>query len=174
MNKNYNYCKDTKLSLLIQDISKKNPLKRRLSLFNLITFGMGAMIGGGIFVLPGIASYNIGPAVSISFLLAGLLSICVALLYSQLAIKIPSSGGCYVYAQICLGDMIGYITAITLIVVESLSMASVANGCSAYIKGLFLFLNKDFLLKIFIFKEFNFLAYYIIKNRTLLCEAYKR
>ena len=168
MNILYNHFKKRKLSSVLKIVGSKNILKRRLTLFHIIIFGIGAMIGGGVFILPGLASYSIGPSVFISFLFAGVLSISIALSYSELSIHIPSSGGCYVYAEVCLGKMIGYVTAITLITVESLSMASVANGCASYIIGFFSFLNKEYILNIFIFKEFNFLPSIVVLLATAI------
>lgn len=150
-----NHFKKKSLLLVLDEVEKKNTLNRKLTLFNLIIFGVGAMIGGGIFVLPGVASYQTGPAVTLSFLIAGLLCMSVAFCYAKLSSHIPSSGGCYVYADVCLGKIFGYVTAITLIIVESLSMASVANGCASYSAELAKFLNFE-IERYLIFYECNF------------------
>jgi len=155
------------LALVLDKINNKNALSRKLTLFNLIIFGVGAMIGGGIFVLPGIASYQTGPAITLSFLIAGLLCMSVAFCYAELSSHIPSSGGCYVYADVCLGKIFGYITGITLISVESLSMASISNGCASYIVGLGDFFDLD-IAQYFIFYEYNFLPATVIFLSTLI------
>jgi APA family basic amino acid/polyamine antiporter len=155
------------LALILEQVDRKNGLSRKLTLFNLIIFGVGAMIGGGIFVLPGIASYQTGPAVTLSFLIAGILCMSIAFCYAELSSHIPSSGGCYVYAEVCLGKIFGYMTAITLIFVESLSMASVSNGCASYVAGLGSFLNIN-LGQYFMFYKYNLLPPIIVCLSTLI------
>jgi len=155
------------LSLVLEQIDKKNFLSRKLTLFNIIIFGVGAMIGGGIFVLPGVASYQTGPAVTLSFLTAGMLCTGVAFCYAELSSHIPSSGGCYVYADVCLGRIVGYMTAILLIFVESFSMASVSNGCASYIVGLGKFFNLN-LGQYFLFHKYNLLPPIIVSLSTLI------
>lgn len=80
-------------------------MKRALGPVNLTALGIGAIIGGGIFVLSGtVAAQNSGPAVVLSFVLAGIASVFAALCYSEFASLVPMSGSAYTYGYATLGE----------------------------------------------------------------------
>src|SRR6202171_5007445 len=85
-------------------------LKRALGPLNLTALGIGAIIGTGIFVLTGtVAAQNAGPAVILSFILAGIASVFAALCYSEFASLVPMSGSAYTYAYATLGEFVAWI-----------------------------------------------------------------
>lgn len=87
-------------------------LERDLGLFPVIAISMGAMIGSGIFILPGLAMAEAGPAVILAFFIAGLLVIPAALAISELGTAMPEAGGDYVFIERGLGPGIGTIAGI--------------------------------------------------------------
>ncbi len=111
-------------------------LKRCLSAFDLTFMGIGAIIGTGIFVLTGIAAavYS-GPAVIISFILAGLASAFAALAYAELAASVGGSGSAYGYSYAAFGEIIAWMVGWDLILEYAVSVAAVANGWSGYFEN---------------------------------------
>src|SRR6185312_12218405 len=90
----------------IQQESQRGELKRTLSASNLVSLGIGCIIGTGIFVMTGqAAALYAGPAIIISFLLAGLCCAFAALCYAELASMLPVSGSAYSYAYASLGEI---------------------------------------------------------------------
>ncbi|MGE4356743.1 amino acid permease [Halothiobacillus sp.] len=111
-------------------------LKRCLGAFDLTFMGIGAIIGTGIFVLTGIAAavYS-GPAVIISFILAGLASGFAALAYAELATSVGGSGSAYGYSYAAFGEIIAWMVGWDLILEYAVSVAAVANGWSGYFEN---------------------------------------
>lgn len=111
-------------------------LKRCLGAFDLTFMGIGAIIGTGIFVLTGIAAavYS-GPAVIISFILAGLASGFAALAYAELAASVGGSGSAYGYSYAAFGEIIAWMVGWDLILEYAVSVAAVANGWSGYFEN---------------------------------------
>jgi APA family basic amino acid/polyamine antiporter len=108
-------------------------LKRELGPVALVTLGIGAVIGTGIFVLSGIvASQNAGPALTISIVLAGIACVFAGLCYAELASMIPVAGSAYTYAYATMGEIIAWIIGWDLVLEYSLSSSTVAVGWSAY------------------------------------------
>lgn len=108
-------------------------LKRCLSAFDLTFLGIGAIIGTGIFVLTGIgAAVYSGPAVILSFVLAGLASGFAALAYAELASSVGGSGSAYGYSYAAFGEIIAWLVGWDLILEYAVSVAAVANGWSGY------------------------------------------
>src|SRR6476661_7946994 len=109
-------------------------LKRALGALNLTALGIGAIIGGGIFVLTGtVAAQNAGPAVVLSFVLAGVASVFAALCYSEFASLVPMSGSAYTYGYATLGELFAWIIGWDLILEYALSATTVAIGWSGYV-----------------------------------------
>ena len=106
-------------------------LKRVLGPTQLVTLGVGAIIGTGIFVLTGqAAAANAGPAIVISMLIAGVTSVLAALCYSEFAASVPVAGSAYTYAYATLGEIIAWIIGWDLILEYALGSATVAVGWS--------------------------------------------
>jgi len=109
-------------------------LKRALGALNLTMLGIGAIIGTGIFVLTGtVAALNAGPAVVLSFVLAGVASIFAALCYSEFASLVPMAGSAYTYGYATLGEVIAWIIGWDLILEYALGAVTVAIGWSGYV-----------------------------------------
>src|SRR6266704_1558407 len=109
-------------------------LKRALGALNLTMLGIGAIIGTGIFVLTGtVAAQNAGPAVVLSFVLAGVASIFAALCYSEFASLVPMAGSAYTYGYATLGEVFAWIIGWDLILEYALGAVTVSIGWSGYV-----------------------------------------
>src|SRR6201997_1588922 len=109
-------------------------LKRALGATNLTMLGIGAIIGTGIFVLTGtVAAQNAGPAVVLSFVLAGVASIFAALCYSEFASLVPMAGSAYTYGYATLGELFAWIIGWDLILEYALGAVTVSIGWSGYV-----------------------------------------
>jgi APA family basic amino acid/polyamine antiporter len=109
-------------------------LKRALGPLNLTALGIGAIIGTGIFVLTGtVAAQNAGPAVILSFVLAGVASVFAALCYSEFASLVPMAGSAYTYSYATLGEFVAWIIGWDLVLEYALSATTVAIGWSGYV-----------------------------------------
>jgi len=107
-------------------------LKRALGVVNLITLGIGAIIGAGIFVLTGSAAAQYaGPAIVISFILAGTGCLFAGLCYAEFASLIPIAGSAYTYGYATLGELFAWIIGWDLILEYAFGAATVASGWSA-------------------------------------------
>ncbi|HXZ80999.1 MAG TPA: amino acid permease [Terriglobales bacterium] len=109
-------------------------LKRALGPLNLITLGIGAIIGAGIFVLTGAAAAQYaGPAIVLSFILAGIACAFAGLCYSEFASLIPIAGSAYTYGYATLGEIFAWIIGWDLILEYAFGAATVASGWSGYV-----------------------------------------
>jgi len=107
-------------------------LRRALGAVNLVTLGIGAIIGAGIFVLTGAAAAQYsGPAIVISFLLAGVGCLFAGLCYAEFASLIPIAGSAYTYGYATLGEIFAWIIGWDLILEYAFGAATVASGWSA-------------------------------------------
>ncbi len=115
----------------------EHSLKRALGPVNLITLGIGAIIGTGIFVLTGqAAATNAGPAIVISFCLAGIGCAFAGLCYAEFASLIPIAGSAYTYGYATLGEIFAWIIGWDLILEYAFGAATVASGWSGYFVSL--------------------------------------
>lgn len=113
-------------------------MKRCLGRLDLVAVGIGAIIGTGIFVLTGIAAaQNAGPAVIVSFLIAGIVSGLSAFSYSEMASMVPISGSAYTYTYATLGEFMAWIIGWDLMLEYLVGSATVAVGWSAYVVSFF-------------------------------------
>ena len=111
-----------------------NPLSRALGPVNLITLGIGAIIGAGIFVLTGTAAAPYaGPAIVLSFILAGFACVFAGLCYAEFASLIPIAGSAYTYGYATLGEIFAWIIGWDLILEYAFGAATVASGWSGYV-----------------------------------------
>ncbi|MEO5799702.1 MAG: amino acid permease [Gemmatimonadales bacterium] len=108
-------------------------LKRSLSATNLVLLGIGAIIGAGIFVLTGTAAANFaGPAIVISFIIAGFGCLFAGLCYAEFASMIPVAGSAYTYGYATLGELVAWIIGWDLILEYLFAASTVAVGWSGY------------------------------------------
>ncbi|MGH7727576.1 MAG: amino acid permease [Vulcanimicrobiaceae bacterium] len=115
------------------DASRPLGLKRTLGAASLAAMGIGAIIGTGIFVLTGVAAATrAGPALTLSFIVAGIASAFAALCYSEVASRIPISGSAYTFAYASLGEFVAWIIGWDLVLEYALGAATVSIGWSGY------------------------------------------
>src|ERR1700723_961704 len=127
------------LSILTKEANEvgENTLRRSLGPVNLITLGIGAIIGAGIFVLTGqAAALHAGPAVMLSFVFAGITCAFAGLCYAEFASLIPIAGSAYTYGYATLGEFVAWIIGWDLVLEYAFGAATVASGWSGYFVGL--------------------------------------
>jgi basic amino acid/polyamine antiporter, APA family len=109
-------------------------LRRDLSALDLTVFGVGVTIGTGIFVLTGVAAATkAGPAIALSFVVAGIACGLAALCYAELASAVPVAGSAYTFSYATLGELIAWIIGWDLVLEFTLGAAAVAKGWSKYL-----------------------------------------
>src|SRR3954470_5694976 len=127
--------KDT--DALVRDTEAKGEsLQRVVGLLDLTALGLGAIIGTGIFVVIGEAIGDSGPAIILSFLLAGVTCAFSALAFAELASTIPVAGSAYTYSYATLGELIAWIIGWDLILEYAVSVAAIAVGWGQYFNDL--------------------------------------
>ncbi len=116
---------------------KKSDLKRVLGKWSLTSIGIGAIIGGGIFVLTGkVAYFNAGPALALSFVIAGIACIFAALCYAEFASMLPVEGSAYAYAYGTVGEFFAWLIGWGLILEYGMGAMTVAVSWSGYFNKL--------------------------------------
>ncbi|SEM47337.1 basic amino acid/polyamine antiporter, APA family [Luteibacter sp. UNCMF331Sha3.1] len=119
------------------EVGQRKDFRRVLGLWQLTAIGIGGIIGVGIFVLAGQqAAMNAGPAVALSFIIAGFGSACAALCYAEFAGLIPVTGSAYTYGYAVLGEGAAWIIGWDLLLEYALVVAVVAIGWSGYVQVL--------------------------------------
>jgi APA family basic amino acid/polyamine antiporter len=109
------------------------PLKRTLSGWSLVSLGIGGIIGAGIFVLTGhAAAAHAGPAIVLSFVLAGIACTFAGFCYAEMASSVPIAGSAYTYAYTTMGEFIAWVIGWDLILEYALGATTVAIGWSGY------------------------------------------
>ncbi|HUG04546.1 MAG TPA: amino acid permease [Steroidobacteraceae bacterium] len=112
-------------------------LKRVLTARHLVLLGIGAVIGAGIFVMTGNAAANYaGPAIILSFMMAGIACAFAGLCYAEFAAMLPVSGSAYSYAYATLGELVAWFIGWNLVLEYTFAAATVAVGWSGYFTGL--------------------------------------
>jgi APA family basic amino acid/polyamine antiporter len=121
------------LSLLLEEMAGENRLRRVLGPVELTSLGVGCIIGTGIFVLTGIAAHDkAGPALTLSFVIAGAACVLAALCYAEFASMVPVAGSAYTYAYATLGELFAWIIGWDLVLEYTIAAATVAHGWSHY------------------------------------------
>ena len=124
------------LALLLEEAAGENRLHRVLGPVQLTALGVGAIIGAGIFVATGAAAHNVaGPALMLSYVVAGITCIFAALCYAEFASMVPVAGSAYTYAYATLGELFAWIIGWDLVLEYGVSSAAVATGWSAYFQS---------------------------------------
>jgi APA family basic amino acid/polyamine antiporter len=121
------------LSMLLEEMKGENRLRRVLGPWHLTSLGVGAIIGTGIFVLTGVAAHDkTGPALVLSFVVAGMACIFAALCYAEFASMVPVAGSAYTYAYATLGELMAWIIGWDLVLEYTVASSAVAHGWSHY------------------------------------------
>jgi APA family basic amino acid/polyamine antiporter len=124
------------LSQLLAEMAGENRLRRVLGPVQLTSLGVGAIIGAGIFVATGAAAHNVaGPALMISYVVAGITCVFAALCYAEFASMVPVAGSAYTYAYATLGELFAWMIGWDLILEYAVGSATVANGWSGYFQS---------------------------------------
>ncbi len=128
-----------KTIIQIQQEAANTVLKRTLGKWNLLSLGIGCIIGAGIFVMTGTAAANhAGPAIIMSFVFTGIACAFVGLCYAELASLLPISGSAYTYAYATLGEVFAWVMGWLLLLEYGVAAATVAVGWSGYINSFLL------------------------------------
>jgi len=123
-------------------LNNHSSLRRCLTATDITLLGIGAIIGAGVFVLTGIAAATkAGPAISVSYILAGLASMFTALAYAELSASIGGCGSAYNYAFAAFGELIAWVIGWALLLEYSVAVSSVAIGWSGYVNNALQSLN---------------------------------
>jgi basic amino acid/polyamine antiporter, APA family len=124
------------LSLLLEELKGENRLRRVLGPVQLTSLGVGAVIGAGIFVSIGaVARQTAGPALMLSYAVAGIVCVFAALCYAEFASMVPVAGSAYTYAYATLGELFAWIIGWDLVLEYAVSSATVADGWSGYFQS---------------------------------------
>jgi APA family basic amino acid/polyamine antiporter len=124
------------LQLLLEEMAGEHRLRRVLGPVTLSSLGIGAIIGAGIFVSTGaIAKQTAGPALMLSYVVAGMVCIFAALCYAEFASMVPVAGSAYTYAYATLGELLAWIIGWDLVLEYAVGSAVVANGWSGYFQS---------------------------------------
>src|ERR1044071_8891765 len=118
-----------------EDMPEEHRLKKSLSWPHLVALGVGAIVGTGILTLIGVGAGKAGPAVILSFAIAGVICACAALAYAEVATMIPASGSAYTYSYVVFGELIAWMIGVALILEYTLVVSAVAVGWSGYAAG---------------------------------------
>ncbi len=115
--------------------AEKKSLKRTLGWFQLTLFGIGCVIGTGIFVLTSVGAQKAGPGLMLAFAIAGLVCIVAALCYAEIASMIPVAGSAYTYSYATIGEFFAWTVGWALIMEYAIAAGAVSVGWSGYFTG---------------------------------------
>src|SRR3990167_6476194 len=156
-----------------QEPSQESALHRTLNAFDLTMFGIGAIIGAGVFVITGIAAATKGgPAIVVSYVIAGTAALFAALAYTELASSVGGTGSAYSYAYTGFGEIIAWLIGWDLLLEYAMSVSTVAIGWAGYVKNLLaslhIYLPNSLTSNPFEGGVINLLAIFIIVCITIL------
>ena len=124
------------LTQLLND-NKKVQLNQTLSAFDLIILGVGAIVGTGIFILPGtVSALHSGPGIVFSFIIAAIVCAFAAMCYSEFSSALPVTGSAYTYSYIVYGELVAWLVGWALLLEYGLATAAVSTGWSGYFVSL--------------------------------------
>lgn len=118
-----------------EEMPEEQRLAQTLHWGHLIALGVGAIVGTGILTLIGVGAAKAGPAVMLSFAIAGAICACAALAYAEVATMIPASGSAYTYSYVVFGELIAWMIGVALVLEYTLVVSAVAVGWSGYAAG---------------------------------------
>lgn len=125
----------------VKEIGASSNLSKTLGSFDLILLGLGAIIGSGVFTLTGIVAASAGPAVMVSYGIAGVTCIFVALAYTELATMLPTSGSIYTYSYVAFGEIFAWLMASVIILELVFASGAIAASWSGYVQSLLISAN---------------------------------
>jgi basic amino acid/polyamine antiporter, APA family len=122
--------------LVAETNDRNEQLKKAIGSLDIIALGIGGTIGTGVFVIIGEAIGDTGPAIILSFVIAGLTALFSAFSYAELASAVPVSGSAYTYIYATMGELIAWVIGWDLILEYGLSIAAIASGWGEYLNNL--------------------------------------
>ncbi|CAM9000827.1 unnamed protein product [Rhodiola kirilowii] len=132
----------------------QHEMKKNLNWWDLMWFGVGSIMGAGIFVLTGEAARNgAGPAVVLSYLISGIAALLSVLCYTEFAVELPVAGGSFAYLRVELGDFVAYIAAGNILFEYIVSGAGVARAWTSYFATLCNHSPNDFRINVSSFSD---------------------
>lgn len=132
-----NFLRKRSIESLLNTNKSGPQLQKTLGAFDLIMLGVGAIVGTGIFILPGtVAATNSGPAIIFSFLIAAFVCALAAMCYSEFSSAVPVTGSAYTYSYIVFGELVAWLIGWALVLEYGLAVASIATGWSSYFVSL--------------------------------------
>ncbi|XP_010923711.1 cationic amino acid transporter 1-like [Elaeis guineensis] len=146
-------------------------MKRNLSWWDLIWFGIGAVIGAGIFVLTGQeTNEDVGPAVVLSYVVSGISAMLSVFCYTEFAVEIPVAGGSFAYLRVELGDFMAFIAAGNILLEYVIGGAAVARSWTSYFATLLNHDPNDFRIHVSsLAKDYNLLDPIAVAVITIVC-----
>lgn len=121
----------------VKESGANSGLAKSLTALDLVMLGLGGIIGSGVFVLTGlVAAQHSGPAVMLSYAIAGVVCVFVALAYTELAAMLPTSGSIYTYSYVAFGEMFAWVMGSVLVLELTVSAGGVAASWAGYVVGL--------------------------------------
>src|SRR5438093_13480803 len=132
------------LELLLEEMKGEHRLRRILGPVQLTSLGIGAIIGAGIFVATGAAAHNVGgPALMVSYTVAGITCVFAALCYAEFASIVPVAGSAYTYPYATMGQLFACIIRWDLVLEYAVGASAVANGWSGYFQSVLLKVGRS-------------------------------
>ncbi|KAG2470330.1 cationic amino acid transporter 4 [Polypterus senegalus] len=157
----FRFCQKLNRVKTLQDDMMETSLKRCLTTVDLALLGVGGMVGSGLYVLTGtVAKQTAGPAVVISFLIAGLASLLAAFCYAEFGARVPRTGSAYMFTYISVGEIWAFLIGWNVILEYMIGGAAVARAWSGYLDSIFNHSIKNFTETHIIQWNVPFIAHY--------------